>query len=137
MQWSLVTEKLGATGAVIAAMSCASCFPALGALGSALGIGFLAQFEGLFINTLLPLFAAVALLAALLSWWSHRKHLRGLLAAAGPAMVLATLYLFWFDAWSTYMFYIAIGMMAVVGLWDLISPPNRACNIQTPKQEGA
>jgi hypothetical protein len=41
-------------------------------LGATLGIGFLAQFEGLFINTPLPVFAGIA----------------------GPLMVLATLYLF-------------------------------------------
>ena len=132
MQLSILTEKLGALGAIVSAMGCASCFPVLGALGSALGMGFLAQFEGVFINTLLPLFATIALVAALVSWWSHKRHLRGLLASAGPIMVLATLYLFWTDAWSTYMFYAALALMFGVAVWDLTAPPHRVC--QTTRQ---
>lgn len=91
-------DKTGAIGAIVAAMGCASCFPALGALGAAIGLGFLAQFEGVFINTLLPVFAAIALAANLLAWFSHGKLLRLLAGIAGPSMVLATLYLFWTDS---------------------------------------
>lgn len=132
MQLSILTEKLGALGAIVSAMGCASCFPVLGALGSALGMGFLAQFEGTFINTLLPLFATIALVSALASWWSYKHHLRGVLTIAGPIMVLATLYLFWTDAWSTYMFYAALALMFGVAVWDLTSPPHRVC--QTIRQ---
>ncbi|WP_432472162.1 organomercurial transporter MerC [Amphritea sp. HPY] len=129
MHLSVLTEKQGALGAVVSAMGCASCFPVVGSLGSALGLGFLAQFEGLFINKLLPVFAAIALVAALVSWWSHKQHFRGGLASAGPIMVMATLYLFWTDNWSTYMFYVALLLMFVVAVWDLLSPPHRACQI--------
>ena len=59
-------DKTGALGALTAAMGCASCIPALGA---SLGLGFLAQYEGIFVNTLLPVFAAVALAANLYSFF--------------------------------------------------------------------
>jgi len=94
---SRLSDKVGAFGAIVAAMGCASCFPAIAALGASLGLGFLSQFEGLFINTLLPVFAIVALVANLLSAWSHRRPGRMLLGIAGPSMILATLYLFWTD----------------------------------------
>lgn len=129
MKSAMFTEKLGAFGTVVSAMGCASCFPLLGSIGSALGLGFLAQFEGLFINTLLPVFAVVALLAALLSWWSHHQHLRGIFACIGPLMVLATLYLFWVDSWSTYMFYAGVMLMFLVAMWDLISPAAKRCRV--------
>ena len=64
---SRISDKTGSVGAVIAAMGCASCFPAIATLGASLGLGFLSQFEGLFINTLLPIFAIVALVASILS----------------------------------------------------------------------
>lgn len=127
MQLAILTERLGVLGAIISAMGCASCFPILGTLGSALGMGVLAQFEGVFINTLLPLFAVIALIAGLFSWWSHKQYLRGILAISGPVMVLATLYLFWTDVWSTYMFYIALVLMFCVAIWDLIAPPRQVC----------
>ena len=127
MQLSLFTEKMGSLGAIVSAMGCASCFPALGSLGATLGLGFLTPFEGLFINTLLPIFAAVALVSVVIAWIFHKQHLRGLLGIAGPLMVLATLYLFWTDSWSTYMFYFALALMLSVSIWDIASPPGKVC----------
>lgn len=127
MKLSAISEKVGSLGTVMSAMGCASCFPALGALGATLGLGFLAQFEGLFINTLLPIFTVVALASVLFAWWFHRRHLRGALGIAGPLMVLTTLYLFWTDDWSTDMFYFALALMLSVSLWDFFDPPGRVC----------
>lgn len=135
MHLSVLTEKLGALGAIVSAMGCASCFPVLGSLGAAFGMGFLAQFEGLFINTLLPLFAVIALAAASFAWYGHKQHMRGVLATAGPIMVLATLYLFWTDSWSTYMFYVALLLMFVVAVWDLLSLPYRTCQAPVESKE--
>ena len=45
-------DKVGVGGVIIAALSCAACFPALGALAATLGLGFLSQLEGLAINKL-------------------------------------------------------------------------------------
>jgi len=67
-------DKTGALGALTAAMGCASCFPALGSLGAALGLGFLAHYEGLFINTLLPVFAAIALAANVFAFFFRIKY---------------------------------------------------------------
>lgn len=128
MKLPQLSEKLGSLGAIVSAMGCASCFPVLGSLGATLGLGFLAQFEGLFINTLLPLFAGIALVSVVISWAFHKQHLRGVLGIAGPLMVLATLYLFWTNSWSTYMFYFALALMLAVSIWDMVSPPTRACN---------
>jgi len=101
-------------------------------LGATLGLGFLAQFEGLFINKHLPIFAVIALISIVVSWVSHKQHIRGLLGIAGPIMVLATLYLFWTASWSTYMFYFALALMLAVAVWDVVSPPHKVCS--TSKQ---
>lgn len=120
-------DKAGSAGAIVAAMGCASCFPAIASLGAALGLGFLAQWEGLFINTLLPVFAVIAAAAQVLSWWNHRRANRLLFGLAGPAMVLATLYLFWTNNWSTYLFYAGLAVMFVASVWDLVSPARKEC----------
>lgn len=57
-----IADKTGALGSVVSAMGCAACFPALASFGAAIGLGFLSQYEGLFISRLLPLFAALAFL---------------------------------------------------------------------------
>lgn len=127
MRLTSILGETGVVGAIVAAAGCASCFPALGALGAAVGLGFLAQFEGLFINTLLPIFAGIALAANVLSFFSHRLWYRLLAGIAGPTMVLATLYLFWTDNWSTYLFYAGLVVMLAVAIWDIVSPPRKIC----------
>lgn len=137
MSWlTSLADKSGSIGTAVAAMGCASCFPALGALGASLGLGFIAQWEGLFVNTLLPIFAVIALLANLIGFFSHRIVWRLFLGLAGPLMVLATLYLFWVDDWSTDMFYAGIALMLMVSLFDVFYPPKRVCSTQdAPTQE--
>jgi len=129
MQWvQQFFEKIGSLGAVVAAMGCASCFPALGALGASLGLGFLAQFEGVFINTLLPVFTWIALGAIVVSFLSHRRWLRLLAGVVGPTMVLLTLYPLWTYDWSTYLFYTGLVVMLLVSIWDIVSPARKVCN---------
>lgn len=136
MQWIIrLFDKTGSLGAIIAAMGCASCFPALGAFSASLGLGILAQFEGVFINTLLPIFTGIALGANIISFLSHRRWFRLVAGIAGPMMVLATLYLFWTTNWSTDMFYFGLALMFVVAIWDLVSPPSKVCKT-SPTHEG-
>lgn len=127
MRLTRLFDTSGTLGAIVAAMGCASCFPAIAALGASVGLGFLSQYEGLFINTLLPVFAGIALAANIVSFVSHRIWYRLLAGIAGPSMVLATLYLFWTDNWSTYLFYAGLAVMLAVSIWDLVSPPRKVC----------
>jgi len=128
MQWIIqIFDKTGTLATIIAAMGCASCFPALGVLAASLGLGFLAQFEGLFINTLLPVFAWITLIANIIAFLSHRQWLRLTAGIAGPTMVLLTLYPLWVYHWSTYLLYTGLVFMFAVGIWDIVSPAKRIC----------
>lgn len=125
--YSRLVEKVGSVGALVAAIGCAACFPALASLGASIGLGFLSVYEGVFINKLLPLFAIIVLLSNVITWVSYRNFVRMMFGILGPLMVLATLYLFWTDNWSTYMFYLGIVLMIAVSVWDIVSPPNKTC----------
>lgn len=124
---SRLIEKAGSVGALVAAMGCAACFPALASLGASIGLGFLSAYEGVFINKLLPLFALIVLVSNLVAWVSHGDYIRLIWGLLGPLMVLATLYLFWTDNWSTYMFYTGLVLMLAVSIWNFISPPTKSC----------
>jgi len=121
-------DKAASLGALVSAMGCAMCFPAIASLGAALGMGFLAHWEGLFINTLLPLFAWLALAANALGWFSHRQWHRSLLGMAGPTILLLSLYPWFQYGWSSVATYTGIGVMLAVSIWDLVSPANRRCD---------
>lgn len=129
MQWiTRLFDKTGAIGVILAAMGCASCFPAFGALGASLGLGFLAHYEGVFINTLLPVFAWIGIASNVALFLSHRVIYRLLAGIAGPIMILLTMGPLWTYDWSTYLLYTGIGTMMVVAIWDLISPARKVCS---------
>lgn len=129
MEWlTRVADKGAVLGSVASAASCPACFPALASLGAAAGLGFLSEYEGLFLTTLLPLFAAVALLANALGWLRHRQWHRSLLGMVGPAMVLAAMLLFFGQWWTARLLYTGLGLMVGVSLWDLLSPANKRCD---------
>ena len=127
-------DKTGSSGVLVSAMGCSMCFPAIASLGAALGLGFLSQWEGFFITTLLPLFAWFALIINGLGWFSHKQWHRSLLGISGPALLLLSLYPFFQYEWSIYVSYVAIALMVAVSLWDLFSPANKRCSDQ-PKQD--
>ncbi|HDV9492094.1 TPA: organomercurial transporter MerC, partial [Enterobacter hormaechei subsp. steigerwaltii] len=109
-----IADKAGALGSVVSAIGCAACFPATASLGAAIGLGFLQEYEGLFISKLLPLFAVVALLANALGWLSHRQWHRSLLGMVGPAIVLAAMLLFFGNWWTANLLYVGLALMVGV-----------------------
>jgi len=122
-----IADKAGALGSVVSAMGCAACFPVIASLGAAVGLGFLSEYEGLFITKLLPLFAAIALVANGLGWFSHRQWHRTLLGMMGPSMVLAAMLVFFGQWWTTRLLYSGLAVMVGVSIWDLVSPAHRRC----------
>ncbi len=122
-----IVDKAGSLGAVASAMGCAMCFPAIASLGAAMGLGFLGQWEWIFINTVLPIAAWVVLTVNALGWFSHHQWLRTALGMLGPVILLLSLYPWFKYGWSAYASYSALGLMVLVSLWDLISPANRRC----------
>ncbi|MDZ7752897.1 MAG: organomercurial transporter MerC [Gammaproteobacteria bacterium] len=119
--------KTGALGAIVSTMGCAMCFPALASIGAAPGLGFLAQWESLFINTLLPLFAWLALAANGLGWLGHRQWHRSVLGMVGPAVVLLSLYPWFRYGWSTWTLYAGLILMLGVAVWDFVAPAHHRC----------
>jgi len=121
-------DKTGSVGSVVSAMGCAMCFPAIANIGAAVGLGFLGQWESLFLDTLLPFFAWLTLAINALGWFSHRQWHRSLLGMAGPTLLLLSFYPWFQYGWSTYVTYSALAMMLAVSAWDLLYPANKRCD---------
>ena len=120
-------DKSGSCGAVIAAMGCSFCFPAIASLGAAIGLGFLAQWEGFLLTKVLPGAAILTLLANVLGYFYHRQWHRTLLGVTGPISILLILN-FWFATyWRADAIYVALGLMVAVSIWDVFWPANRHC----------
>lgn len=109
----------GTIGAIIAAMSCTACFPALASLASALGLGFLGQFEGPSIRYILPLFALIGLAANVIGG-RRRGWVRVVLGIIGPLLVLAAALLMAFYGMPTeWLLYPGLVLMIGIAIWDL------------------
>ena len=122
-----IADKTGTFGSIVSAFGCAACFPAIASIGAALGLGFLQEYEGLFISRLMPLFAAIALVANALGWFSHRQLHRSLLGIVGPTLVLGALGWLGGEGWPLQLLYVGLGMMLAGSAWDLLWPANRRC----------
>lgn len=141
MGWITRTaDKAGVLGSLASAMGCATCFPALASLGAAIGLGFLSQWEGLFVTILIPAFAALALLANALGWLSHRQWSRTVLGVIGPLLVLlAAILMRFYGVPTAPLLYVGLAFMIGVSIWDFISPANRRCGpdgCELPPQRG-
>lgn len=128
--FSLLTrlgDKSGSLGAVIAAMGCSFCFPAIASFGAAIGLGFLAQWEGILLTKVLPAAAALTLFVNIAGYFYHRQWYRSLLGIIGPTAILLILN-FWFATyWRTDAIYAALGLMVGISIWDIFWPANKIC----------
>ncbi len=119
-------DKAGVMGVIIASIGCAACFPVLGSLGAAIGLGFLSQFEGTFIRYVLPLFAVIGLAANLVGGLRHRHWRRMVLGVIGPLLVLAAALLMSVHGIrAEWLLYPGLALMITVSIWDLVSPPRK------------
>ena len=128
---SRVIDKTGVIGAIVGSFSCAVCFPAVASLGAAIGLGFLSQWEGLFVHWFIPIFALVALLANLAGWFSHHQWHRSLLGSLGPVLALVGVFglthHFLAKDFARGIFYTGLVVMFLASIWDLFKPANRRC----------
>ena len=122
-----IGDKFGTLGAIISTMGCVMCFPALAGIGAAIGMGFLSQWEGVFITTMLPAFAGIALLSNGLGWLAHRQWHRSVIGMIGPSLVLLSIYPWFHYSWRNRTMYGGLVLMVLVGIWDLISPAHHRC----------
>lgn len=100
-------------------MSCTACFPALASLASALGLGFLGQFEGSSIRYVLPLFALIGLAANVIGGLRRRGWVRMVLGIVGPLLVLAAaLLMATYGMPTEWLLYPGLVSMIAVAIWD-------------------
>ena len=115
-----VAGSTGTIGAIVAAMSCTACFPALASLASALGLGFLSQFESISIHYILPLFALTGLAANVIGGLRRLDWVRMLLGIIGPLLVLsAALLMAAYGMATEWLLYPGLLLMVVIAIWDL------------------
>lgn len=129
-----ITDKAGSIGSVVSGMGCAVCFPALASIGATLGLGFLASWERVFITTLIPLFAVIALVTNVLTWRIHRQRYRGLLGVIGPLLVLVgvvpfQLKLSQYASYAQFVFYTGLALMIISSIWNMVRPAKRHCAV--------
>lgn len=88
-------DRVGSLGTLIAAMACPVCWPVLATLGSSLGLGIFAPWEGIISNFVFPPFVVIAVLGIFLSFRSHKKRLPLVLGIVSGSLILFGFYVIW------------------------------------------
>ena len=128
LNWiSRLGDKAGFGGTLVAAAGCSACFPALAALGSALGLGFLSQWEGILVSRVIPVIAVAVMVINVIGYFSHRQWLRTVLGLIGPILVLIGA-----RTMSGLYLYPGLAFMLGVSVWDMLSPRNKRCEPAAP-----
>lgn len=65
-----ILDKIGSIGAIVAGFGISCCLPLFAAVGSAIGLGFLARYE----STMNYFMQAAVVLAVAGTLWAYRKH---------------------------------------------------------------
>jgi mercuric ion transport protein len=101
-------DKLGSFGSVVTAAACPACFPQLAALGTALGLGALAGYEGqIFLAT--KILVALAMVGHVLAFFNHRVVWMLVLGVGGGLAFFLGMYVFGSEA------VIYLGLLAMLG----------------------
>jgi len=120
-------KATSSVGAFVSLLGCPVCFPAVASFGAAIGLGFLTQWESVFVSVLLPLFATIALVINLLGYRTHKQLKRTLFGISGPILVLLWRPLAYFGLSGAYVMYAGVALMFIVSIWDIFSPANKHC----------
>lgn len=112
----LQLEKLGTTGAILAAILCPVCFPKLAIIGVVLGLGVLAPFEAWFAAAAQG-FLVLALVGHVIAYRRHHHSGVVVLAGLGVALVLGSLWVYYLEA------LVYLGLVAVVAAtaWSMFA----------------
>jgi hypothetical protein len=105
-------ERAGTFGAALAAAACPVCFPKFALLGTVLGLGAFAPYEGALIVVVLIL-AAAAWAGHVAAWRRHRKRVLLALATAATAL----LYVGYFVAGSPLLMQGSLVALAGASVW--------------------
>ncbi len=106
-------ERVGTVGALVAATLCPICFPKLAVIGTVLGLGALAPYEGWFALAA-QLFLVVALAGHVVAFRRHRDRRVLALAAIGVALVLGGLWLYYVEA----LVYAGLAALVAATVWS-------------------
>lgn len=109
-------DKLGAVGAIVAAGGCPACFPALAALGSAMGLGFLQQFEEKSLIAL-QILVFIGLIGNIISYFNHRKIIP-LIIGVFSALII---FFAWYIYFSYALFYLGLIGLFVAAILNIIA----------------
>ena len=110
----------GVGAATLAKASCPLCYPAIAALLSSMGVGFL--FEGIYFFALMALFFSIALFGLFFKAASRRGYPPFYLGTAGVTLALI-------GNWNQilWVFYIGVGALLFASFWNLWPKKTKNC----------
>jgi hypothetical protein len=108
-------DKIGSLGAVIAAAMAPCCFPLLGIIGTALGLGAMERFAPQ-LQYAVQILITIAWVGAVIAFRHHRVLWPLLLATVGTVLCFAHYYIHY----SELMIYTGFAVLVASGVWNSV-----------------
>lgn len=108
-------DKIAAIGAVLAAAA-SCCLPLFAVIGSALGLGVLAPYEG-YMAYALQFFTVLSLVGTVMAYRQHRSVPPLVLAIVSTALIFIAYYIHFHPL----LIYLALGGLLATAVWNYIS----------------
>jgi mercuric ion transport protein len=113
-------DKLGSIGAILAAATCAVCFPLLASAGAAIALGVFSKYEGIMLY-LFQVLVLIALVGNVISYLHHKKRMLLVLGVASPLLIFISFYLYF----SQFIIYAGLLGLLTAALLNYLE--NRKC----------
>lgn len=88
-------DKIGSTGVFLTALACPACWPLFAGLGSVLGLGVLAPWEGFMMDFVFPPFVVLSLVGTILSYSNHKQVIPLVFGVLSASLILYGFYVGW------------------------------------------
>lgn len=108
-------DKIAAIGAVVAAAA-SCCLPLFAVVGTALGLGVLAPYEG-YMAYALQFFTVLSLVGTVMAYRQHRSIPPLILVISSTALVFFAYYIYF----KPLFLYLAVGGLLATAIWNFVA----------------
>jgi mercuric ion transport protein len=117
-------DKIGSLGTFLVASACPVCWPLFIPVGSALGLGFLQQYEGIMMDFVFPPFVLLTLLGSYFAYRVHKTKYPLIVSTLSGLLIFIGFY----GGWQLILMYIGIFGLLLGSILAVMA--NKQCEVQ-------
>jgi len=115
-------DRIGSLGTLMTAMACPVCWPLFATVGSLLGLGALAPWEGIMMSYVFPPFVIMSLIGTYLSYRNHHQSFPLICGLISGILILFGFYV----SWQLTLMYVGIFGLVISSVFSYLANRKQA-----------